>query len=409
LQAHATEDAVWRVGAPTTQSPPLGLDVVDVGVLPLADRLHDLADVHAVLDDGIADGHVLKRNLVADRNVLAAFELDRAVLVEDETGETRTGPDAFDDDDGDRVVGIVQYAMDHGDSWMWRAGRRRMSNNRIVVIRRGRVNYIIHIICAKIAQPLDSSAPMTAIDDATPAGFPLDVPLYKDVKRRLTDALTRGEWKPGAAIPAERRLSERFRISVGTVRKAIDELVAENILIRQQGRGTFVATHNREREMFYFLHVVPERGTKQYPDVQLLSFGRGKADSRIAGALGIAAGDGVFRIRNLLRLDGIAVIVDDIALPAQRFAGLTERQFRDRRSTVYNLYQEAFGLSVVKTRERVRAARADAANGALLDVTSATPLLQIRRVALTYRESPVEYRVSLVNTQRHEYWAEIGT
>src|SRR6476661_5694082 len=96
-------------------------------------------------------------------------------------------------------------------------------------------------------------------------------PLYKEMKRRLTDALTQGEWKPGEAIPAERRLSERFRISVGTVRRAIDELVAENILIRQQGRGTFVARHTREREVFYFLHVVPQRGPKQYPEVQLLS------------------------------------------------------------------------------------------------------------------------------------------
>src|SRR5690349_3529934 len=152
------------------------------------------------------------------------------------------------------------------------------------------------------------------------AGAP-DLPLYKGVKRRLTEALTRGEWKPGEAIPAERRLSERFQISVGTVRKAIDELVAENILIRQQGRGTFVASHNRERELFHFLHVVPHDGAKQYPEVELRSFGRGKADRRVAEALGIAPGDGVYRIRNLLRLGGQPVIVDDIALSAQRFAG----------------------------------------------------------------------------------------
>jgi len=246
------------------------------------------------------------------------------------------------------------------------------------------------------------------MNDTNAGPLPLDVPLYKDVKRRLTDALTRGEWKPGAAIPAERRLSERFRISVGTLRKAIDELVAENILIRQQGRGTFVASHNRERELFYFLHVVPQQGPKRYPDVQLASFARGKADRRIAEALGVAPGDASFRIRNLLRLDGAPVIVDDIALSAQRFAGLGERQFRDRRSTVYNLYQESFGISVVATRERVRALPADDATAALLGVRAATPLLSIRRVAFTYRDVPVEYRVSLVNTAEHEYWAAIG-
>jgi GntR family transcriptional regulator len=281
------------------------------------------------------------------------------------------------------------------------------------VIRSRRVNYIIQIICIIFTQTLDSLRTLlvretTAMNDTTARGLPLDVPLYKDVKRRLTDALTRGDWKPGAAIPAERRLSERFRISVGTVRKAIDELVAENILIRQQGRGTFVASHNREREVFYFLHVVPQHGPKQYPEVQLQAFARGKADRMTAEALAIEPGDAVIRIRNVLRLDGVPVIVDDIALPALRFAGLTERQFSERRSTIYNLYQEAFGISVVKTRERVRATPADDANAALLAVTPATPLLQIRRVALTYRDAPVEHRVSLVNTERHEYWAEIG-
>jgi len=281
------------------------------------------------------------------------------------------------------------------------------------VIRSRRVNYIIQIICIIFTQTLDSLRTLlvretTAMNDTTARGLPLDVPLYKDVKRRLTDALTRGDWKPGAAIPAERRLSERFRISVGTVRKAIDELVAENILIRQQGRGTFVASHNREREVFYFLHVVPQHGPKQYPEVQLQAFARGKADRMTAEALAIEPGDAVIRIRNVLRLDGVPVIVDDIALPALRFAGLTERQFGERRSTIYNLYQEAFGISVVKTRERVRATPADDASAALLAVTPATPLLQIRRVALTYRDAPVEHRVSLVNTERHEYWAEIG-
>jgi len=246
------------------------------------------------------------------------------------------------------------------------------------------------------------------MNDTNASEAPLAGPLYKDVKRRLTDALTRGDWKPGAAIPAERRLSERFRISVGTVRKAIDELVAENILIRQQGRGTFVASHNRERELFHFLHVVPEQGTKQYPEVELQSFARGKAGRRTADALGIARGDGVYRIRNVLRLDGVPVIVDDIALSAQRFAGLTERQFRERRSTIYNLYQEAFGISVVTARERVRALPADESVAALLGIDAGTALLSIRRIALTYRELPVEYRVSLVNTLHHEYWAEIG-
>ncbi|MFO1317593.1 MAG: GntR family transcriptional regulator [Burkholderiales bacterium] len=244
--------------------------------------------------------------------------------------------------------------------------------------------------------------------DAVTPGVPLAAPLYKEIKRQLMDALTGGEWKPGEAIPAERRLSERFGISIGTVRKAIDELVAENILIRQQGRGTFVATHTRDRLLFYFFHVVPESGAKAYPEVQFLSFARGKADRTAAEKLSLAAGDPVFRMRNRLRLGGAPIIVDDITVPAALFTGLTEAQFRDRASTVYNLYQEAFGISVVRTSERLRATLADAELATLLDVARGAPLLQIRRVAQTYNDVPVEYRVSHVDTAHHEYWAEIG-
>jgi GntR family transcriptional regulator len=185
--------------------------------------------------------------------------------------------------------------------------------------------------------------------------------------------------------------------------------VSANLLIRQQGRGTFVASHNRDRLLFYFFHIAPEQGAKQYPEVRLVAFGRGKADRGEAELLQIATGDVVFRIRNLLHLEGQPVIVDDLTLPAVRFPGLTEKQFLHRSSTIYNLYQDAFGLSVVRTRERLRATLADAETAQLLGVSKGTPLLSIRRTALSYNDDPVELRSSLVNTERHEYWSEIGT
>ena len=245
--------------------------------------------------------------------------------------------------------------------------------------------------------------------DTTIPALPQSAPLYKEVKRHVMAALASGEWKPGAAIPAERRLSERYGTGIGTVRKAIDELCAENILIRQQGRGTFVASHNRDRMLFYFFHVVPEDSPKAYPDVELLAFARGKADRVAAERLAIEPGDAVVRFRNRLSLAGNPIMVDDITLAAARFAGLTERQLRARPSTLYNLYQDSFGISVVRTRERLRAVAADADVAGLLDVPDGTPLLQIRRVACGYHDEPVEYRVSHVSTAHHEYYAEIGT
>jgi GntR family transcriptional regulator len=250
-------------------------------------------------------------------------------------------------------------------------------------------------------------AKATATTDAPFPGVPLTTPLYREVKRQLMDALAGGEWKPGDAIPPERRLAERYGISIGTVRRAIDELVAENMLIRQQGRGTFVASHNRDRLLFYFFHVVPQDGAKEYPVVRLLAFAKAKADKLASEMLQIAIGDPIFRIRNLLSLSGEPVIVDDIAVSAARFPGMAERAFRDRPSTVYNLYQDTFGISVVRTVERLRATTVDHEIAPLLRVAPGAPLLEIRRVALTYSDVPVELRISHVNTARHEYWSEL--
>lgn len=245
--------------------------------------------------------------------------------------------------------------------------------------------------------------------DATALGVPLQTPLYKEIRRQLMEALTQGEWKPGEAIPAERRLSQRYGISIGTVRKAIDELVAENMLIRQQGRGTYVASHTRDRLLFYFFHIVPEAGPKAYPEVEFIAFTRARADHVVAERLSIAVGDPLFHIRNRLHLSDRPIMIDDIVLPASRFPGLTESRVRNRPSTLYHLYQEGFGVSVVRTSERLRAVVADAQIAPLLSVSRGAPLLQIRRVAQTYHEAPVEYRVSHVNTAQHEYWTEIGS
>lgn len=246
-------------------------------------------------------------------------------------------------------------------------------------------------------------------DTTLAPGVPSSAPLYKELERTLRDALARGEWKPGEAIPAERALAKRYGVSIGTLRKAIDELCAANLLIRQQGRGTFVASHNRDRMLFYFFHVAPDSGAKQYPEVRLLAFARGKADRDEAAALRLAPGDPVIRIRNLLHLSGKPVIVDDLTLPAARFAGLTEQRFATRPSTIYNLYQDQFGLSVVTARERLRATLADDATASLLGVEPGAPLLLIRRIAYSYNDDPVELRRSRVDTSQHEYWADIGT
>ncbi|HMX17596.1 MAG TPA: GntR family transcriptional regulator, partial [Rhodocyclaceae bacterium] len=85
-------------------------------------------------------------------------------------------------------------------------------------------------------------------------------PLYRQIKSLILQALEAGEWRPGEAIPSETELAGRFSVSQGTVRKAIDEMASENLLVRRQGKGTFVATHSDPRAFFRFLRLVPLNG-----------------------------------------------------------------------------------------------------------------------------------------------------
>ena len=95
-----------------------------------------------------------------------------------------------------------------------------------------------------------------------PSGTPAFSPLYQQIKGLILQSLEAGEWKPGEAIPSEMELAARFRVSQGTVRKAIDELAAENLVVRRQGKGTFVATHAEHHVRYRFLKLMPDSGDR---------------------------------------------------------------------------------------------------------------------------------------------------
>lgn len=241
-----------------------------------------------------------------------------------------------------------------------------------------------------------------------PAALPPDRPLYEEVRAHLTEGIAEGRWKAGEAIPSEGELAAHFGVAIGTIRKAVDNLVAQGALVRRQGKGTFVTAHDGRRLMFHFFHIVGADGSRAYPEVRTVSFERGRAGAAEAAALAVPRDERVIRIRNVLSLDGHPVVVDDLTLPAALFPGLTERIFAARDNTIYHLFQSRYGINVLRTDERLRAVLAAGAPASLLGVAAGSPLLEIRRVALTFRDRPVELRVSLVNTAAHVYHNTFG-
>jgi GntR family transcriptional regulator len=228
-------------------------------------------------------------------------------------------------------------------------------------------------------------------------------PLYRLVKRALLRAIEGGRYAAGAALPSEAALAAALGVSIGTLRHAVDELAAEHILVRRQGRGTFVALHNADRFLFQFFHVERSDGLREVPRVELVAFERVRIDDEPAEALGLKPGEPAIQVDNRLLLQGRAVIHDRLTLPALLFKGLNEKRFRERPSTIYHLYQTEFGITVTRAHERARAVAADRVAARILGLAAGAPVMQVRRAALTFGDKPVEYRVSTIDTAQHEY------
>jgi GntR family transcriptional regulator len=234
------------------------------------------------------------------------------------------------------------------------------------------------------------------------------MPLYRAVARHLLRWIEDGTLAPGAALPNETKLAAGLGVAIGTLRRAVDDLVAEHVLVRRQGRGTFVATHTSERFVFQFFHVERSDGAREAPEVELLSFERGRLDDEAAQALRMKPGEAAFWIDNRLRLQGRPVVHDRIAIPAALFRGLTEKRWRERPGTIYALYQREFAITVVHAEERLRAVAADRSSARALGVALGQPLLQVRRTAIALGGRPVEWRVSSVLTQSHDYVSRLS-
>jgi GntR family transcriptional regulator len=233
-------------------------------------------------------------------------------------------------------------------------------------------------------------------------------PLYEQIKILLTQSLVAGEWKPGEAIPSEMELAGRFRVSQGTVRKAIDELASEHILVRRQGKGTFVASHSEPSYQYRFLRVMPDSGEKLHPHNVLIDVRRGKASAEIARALAIKAGSAVHQIKRVLEFRGRPLILDEMVLAAGRFPGLTIPRLEEYKGSMYSFYEEVYGLRMIRAEERIRAVSAEEEEAGHLRVAKGTPLLCVDRIAFTYGDMPVEWRRGLCLTDGFSYFNELA-
>lgn len=243
---------------------------------------------------------------------------------------------------------------------------------------------------------------------AARASAPTFSPLYRQIKEFLINSLKEGEWGPGDAIPSEGELASRFNVSQGTVRKAIDEMAAENLLVRRQGKGTFVATHDDPRSFYRFLRLVPDGGRPTQAVSDPFYCETVESTPEVAGVLGLRAGEKVVLVKRLLRFNGEPVVFDQIYLLAELFQGLTLNALRGKERSLYSLFETDYGVRMIHAEEHLRAVAADTESAGLLGVAAGEPLLLVERTAYTYGNKPVEWRRGLYCTRRHHYRNDLG-
>ena len=236
-------------------------------------------------------------------------------------------------------------------------------------------------------------------------------PLYQQIKGLILHSLQHGEWKPGEAIPSEIELAARFRVSQGTVRKAIDELAADNLVTRRQGKGTFVSTHAERQVQYRFLKLLPDNGnaSEEGPAQRtILECRRLRASADVARSLALRAGDSVIQIKRILSFVGVPTILEDIWLPGNAFKGLTAEQLAHYQGPTYAMFELDFGVRMVRAEEKIRAVLPDETQAQWLSVPVGTPLLSVERLAYTYNDVPMELRRGLYRTDTHHYHNELN-
>lgn len=229
-------------------------------------------------------------------------------------------------------------------------------------------------------------------------------PLYRQARDVLVGRIHDGTWQAGQALPSEFDIAADLGISQGTARKALDEMELENLIVRHQGRGTFVARHDDARIMFQFFRLTPDSGNRKFPDSEILSVGIRTASAAVADVLKLRTGSRVLHLERTRSLAGRMAIIESIMLPNSLFPGAEKLKLPNN---LYDLYSTQFGVTIARSTEKLKAVAAKRREARHLAVEIGAPLLSIDRTAFALDGRPVEWRISLCRTDMVHYLSDL--
>jgi GntR family transcriptional regulator len=233
-------------------------------------------------------------------------------------------------------------------------------------------------------------------------------PLYERVKRHMSEAILVGEWPPGMVLPNETALAQGFGIAVGTVRRAMSDLVAEGLLSRRRKTGTVVtgrAPHHSLRFFFQYFRLHRADGSLVRSTSQFLTIESRQATPEQAQRLQIRAG-GVVAIHRIRHVDGRPVMHDKLLLAEERVPGLP-REPAALPPLLYLHLLEHYGIRISAVREQITADLANDEDIALLDLAGHEAVLAIDEVAYDQAGMPTILGWHRASTRGHAYINEV--
>ncbi|WP_211461707.1 GntR family transcriptional regulator [Collimonas silvisoli] len=233
------------------------------------------------------------------------------------------------------------------------------------------------------------------------------LPLYQRLRDELAARIADQHWRPGEAIPTESELVKQFEASIGTVRKAIDMLVAEGLLERFQGKGTFVRRARFDSSLFRFFRFQNEVGERRIPEGRILRREVMPAPTAVAAALRLAPGTEVIHFSRLRLLDQKPLLAESIWLPKEKFSALLEIDTSEFGDLLYPLYEERCGQVIASAEETLVAEAVNDLHARLLQLQPGAPVIVVERLALGYDRQPLEWRRSRGPADQFRYHVEI--
>lgn len=229
-------------------------------------------------------------------------------------------------------------------------------------------------------------------------------PLYLQVKDSLVQRIVAGAWKAGTAIPNEIELSRELGISVGTVRKALDEMESERLISRRQGRGTFVIDQTSDECAIRFSNIRDPDGVRLLGEVVASSITPGTANDTETQLLQLRSSEPVFRLRRISAHDGHPLMVEESTVPQSRFPGLADEA--DITSSIVVLAHR-YGVLLARAQEKVGVTAAQGEVADDLKVAAGTPLLKLDAVIYAIDGRPIQWRIAQCNLRENYYMTDI--